>query len=143
MLIDARSRLNVCRRVSVARSLYCSQDGHSLPSRPPCDAAPDKPPPYPIREQRKSNVATCDHLNSIQLLRNGHTLAAGGNCRVPCRSVVGHAWTAPTRQGMFFGSLLEVGCKSCVRPVCAVPMTAGPDVIRRSGPYHSLALDSA
>ena len=42
-----------------------------------------------------------------------------------------------------FGFLLAVGCKSCVRPVCAVPMTAGPDVIRRSGPYHSLALDSA
>lgn len=42
-----------------------------------------------------------------------------------------------------FGFLLAVGCKSCVRPVCAVLMTAGPDVIRRSGPYHSLALDSA
>jgi hypothetical protein len=49
------------------------------------------------------------------------------------------------RQGarVLFGFLLAVGCKSCVRPVCAVPMTAGPDVIRRSGPYHSLALDSA
>jgi hypothetical protein len=43
----------------------------------------------------------------------------------------------------FFGFLLAVRCKSCVRPVCAVPMTAGPDVIRRSGPYHELALDSA
>ena len=43
----------------------------------------------------------------------------------------------------FFGFLLAVGCKSCVRPVCAVLMTAGPDVIRRSGPYHSLALESA
>jgi hypothetical protein len=42
-----------------------------------------------------------------------------------------------------FGFLLAVGCKSCVRPVCAVLMTAGPDVIRRSGPYHSLAFDSA
>lgn len=30
-----------------------------------------------------------------------------------------------------------------VRPVCAVLMTAGPDVIRRSGPYQNLALDSA
>jgi hypothetical protein len=29
---------------------------------------------------------------------------------------------------------LAVGCKSCVRPVCAVLMTAGPDVIRTSGP---------
>ena len=43
----------------------------------------------------------------------------------------------------FFGFLLAVGCKSCVRPVCAVLMTAGPDVIRRSGPYQNLALDSA
>src|SRR5208283_5272774 len=42
-----------------------------------------------------------------------------------------------------FGFLLAVGCKSCVRPVCAVPMTAGPDVIRRSSPYQSLALKSA
>ena len=42
-----------------------------------------------------------------------------------------------------FGFLLAVGCKSCVRPVCAAFMTAGPDVIRRSGPYHSLALKSA
>src|SRR6516165_68457 len=42
-----------------------------------------------------------------------------------------------------FCFLLAVGCKSCVRPVCAVLMTAGPDVIRRSGPYQNLALDSA
>ena len=61
----------------------------------------------------------------------------------PPMSQLGHVWTAPTGQGIFFGFLLAVGCKSCVRPVCAVPMTAGPDVIRRSGPYHSLALDSA
>jgi len=33
----------------------------------------------------------------------------------------GHVWTAPTGQGIFFGFLLAVGCKSCVRPVCAVP----------------------
>src|SRR6476469_223566 len=43
----------------------------------------------------------------------------------------------------FFGFLLAVGCKSCVRPVCSVLMTAGPDVIRRSGPYTTPALDSA
>jgi hypothetical protein len=43
----------------------------------------------------------------------------------------------------FFGFLLAVGCKSCVRPVCAALLAAGPDVIRRSGPYHSLALKSA
>jgi hypothetical protein len=54
----------------------------------------------------------------------------------------GHVWTAPTGQGIF-GFLLAVGCKSCVRPVCAVLMTAGPDVIRRSGPYQNLALDRA
>ena len=36
--------------------------------------------------------------------------------------------------------LLAVGCKSCVWPVSAVLMTAGPDVIRRSGPYQNLAL---
>jgi hypothetical protein len=33
----------------------------------------------------------------------------------------------------FFGFQLAGGCKSCVRPVCAVLMTADPDVIRRSG----------
>jgi hypothetical protein len=43
----------------------------------------------------------------------------------------------------FFGFLLAVGCKSCVRPVCAALLAAGPDVIRGSGPYHSLALKSA
>jgi len=37
--------------------------------------------------------------------------------------------------------VVAVGCKSCVRPVCAVLMTAGPDVIRRSGPFHELALN--
>jgi hypothetical protein len=55
---------------------------------------------------------------------------------------LGHVWTAPTGQG-FFWLLLAVGCKSCVRPVCAALMTAGPDVIRRSGPYQNLALDGA
>jgi hypothetical protein len=55
---------------------------------------------------------------------------------------MGHVWTAPTGQGIFW-LLLAVGCKSCVRPVCAVLMTAGPDVIRRSGPYQNLALDGA
>jgi len=35
-----------------------------------------------------------------------------------------------------FGFLLAVGCKSCVRPVCAALIAAGLDVIRRSGPYH-------
>jgi len=29
---------------------------------------------------------------------------------------MGHVWTAPTGQGIFFGVLLAVGCKSCVRP---------------------------
>jgi len=54
----------------------------------------------------------------------------------------GHVWTATTGQGIF-GFLLTVGRKSCVRPVCAVLVTAGPDVIRRSGPNQTLALDSA
>jgi hypothetical protein len=43
----------------------------------------------------------------------------------------------------FFGSQLAVGCKSFVRPVGAALMTAGPDVIRRSSPYHSPVLKSA
>jgi hypothetical protein len=43
----------------------------------------------------------------------------------------------------FFGFQLAVGCKSCVRPVCAAHMAAGPDVIRRSGPNQGRALDSA
>jgi hypothetical protein len=47
------------------------------------------------------------------------------------------------RGSRVFWLQLAVGCKSCVRPVCAVLMTAGPDVIRRSGPNHSPALDSA
>src|SRR5438105_2535363 len=36
-------------------------------------------------------------------------------------SLSGLVWTAPAGQG-FFGFQLAVGCKSCVRPVCAVPM---------------------
>jgi hypothetical protein len=37
------------------------------------------------------------------------------------------------RSRIFWRSALAGGCKSCVRPVCAVLMTADPDVIRRSG----------
>jgi hypothetical protein len=59
---------------------------------------------------------------------------------VGARSALGHVWTAPTGQGIF-GFLLAVG--SCVRPVCTALMTAGPDVIRKSGPYHEAALDGA
>jgi hypothetical protein len=56
--------------------------------------------------------------------------------------VMGHVWTAPTGQGIF-GFLFAVGCKPCVRPVCAALIAAGPDVIRRSGPYQWLALKNA
>jgi hypothetical protein len=57
-------------------------------------------------------------------------------------SQMGHVWTTPTGQGIFWFSAW-VGRKSCVRPVGAALMTAGPDVIRRSSPYHSPALKSA
>src|SRR6266705_125462 len=52
-----------------------------------------------------------------------HLLLAG----LPAHFESGHVWTAPAGQG-FFGFQLAVGCKSCVRPVYAVLMTAGPDV---------------
>jgi len=35
---------------------------------------------------------------------------------------------------------LAVGCKSCVRPVDAATLTAGPDVIRGSGPDQNSGL---
>ena len=53
-----------------------------------------------------------------------------------------HVWTAPRWQGLF----LHVAVWSeqpCVRPLCAVYMTAGHNALRGSGPGQKLALDSA
>src|SRR5262245_43858139 len=60
----------------------------------------------------------------------------------PCSGYLNTDGVDDRFQGIFW-LLLAVGCKSCVRPVCAVLMTAGLDVIRRSGPYQNLALDGA
>ena len=50
-------------------------------------------------------------------------------------------WTMPAEQEDS-DVRLAVGCKSCVRPVDAAHMTAGPDVVRGSGPDQNYGLDS-
>ena len=57
-----------------------------------------------------------------------------------CMPALGHVWT-PTGQGILLAFCLRSGA-SHVSGLCLCGlMTAGPDVIRRSGPYHFLALD--
>ncbi|AGK56335.1 hypothetical protein HYPDE_23243 [Hyphomicrobium denitrificans 1NES1] len=50
-------------------------------------------------------------------------------------------WTTPLLQEES-GVRLAVRCKSCVRPVGAARMTAGPDGIRRPGPNQIDGLDA-
>src|SRR5262245_52617816 len=56
-------------------------------------------------------------------------------------TATGHVWTTPALQEES-GICLAVGCKSCVRPVRAVLMTAGPDVVRGPGPNQTHGLDT-
>jgi hypothetical protein len=66
---------------------------------------------------------------------------------LPCRLIAlslsggGHVWTAPRAQG---DSLVwHAGrVRSCVRPVCAVLVTAGPDEVRGPGPNQFSALEA-
>jgi hypothetical protein len=48
-------------------------------------------------------------------------------------AVVSHVWTAPAVQGDFCDER-SVRVRSCVRPVCAAAMAAGPDEVRGSDP---------
>jgi len=54
---------------------------------------------------------------------------------------MGHVWTTPALQEES-GVWLAVGCKSCVRPVRAALVTAGPDVVRGPGPNQKHGLDT-
>src|SRR5262245_64525131 len=53
----------------------------------------------------------------------------------------GHVWTTPALQEES-SDWLAVGCKSCVRPIRAALMTAGPDVVRGPGPNQKHGLDT-
>src|SRR5215831_14528325 len=54
----------------------------------------------------------------------------------------GHVWTAPDWQGLS-SRLQHWSEQPCVRPVCAVHMTAGHNALRGSGPGQNLAFDDA
>ena len=45
-----------------------------------------------------------------------------------------HVWTTPFLQGLIWIDADRCGLRSCVRPVDAVLMTAGPDEVRVPGP---------
>src|SRR6266852_8085805 len=53
-----------------------------------------------------------------------------------------HVWTAPGWQGFSF-TLQRWSVQPCVRPVCAVHMTAGHNALRGSGPDQKPAFDDA
>jgi hypothetical protein len=54
-------------------------------------------------------------------------------------SVVSHVWTAPASQEGI-GGWMSVGVHSCVRPVDAAGLAAGPDAVRGSAPNQFVAL---
>jgi hypothetical protein len=48
-------------------------------------------------------------------------------------SALGHVWTAPWQE--LFRRCCNIGrVRSCVRPVCAAGLAAGPNALRGSGP---------
>src|SRR5712692_8747386 len=53
-----------------------------------------------------------------------------------------HVWTAPGWRGFSF-TLQRWSVQPCVRPVCAVHMTAGHNALRGSGPDQKPAFDDA
>lgn len=53
-----------------------------------------------------------------------------------------HVWTAPCWQG-FSSRLQRWSVQPCVRPVCAVHMTAGHNALRGSGPGQNPAFEDA
>jgi hypothetical protein len=53
--------------------------------------------------------------------------------------VVSHVWTAPLAQEGKIGDAAFGRVRSCVRPVDAAPMAAGPDEVRGSGPNQFVA----
>jgi len=57
-------------------------------------------------------------------------------------SVMCHVWTAPSWQGLS-SRLQRWSVQPCVRPVCAVHMTAGHNALRGSGPGQKPAFDNA
>jgi hypothetical protein len=64
------------------------------------------------------------------------------NSRRHGRSAECHVWTAPRWQEL--SSRLQAwSVQPCVRPFCAVHMTAGHNALRGSGPGQNLAFDNA
>jgi hypothetical protein len=57
-------------------------------------------------------------------------------------SAKGHVWTAPGWQELS-SRMQHRSVQPCVRPVCAVHVTAGHNALRGSGPGHKLAFDDA
>src|SRR5215475_14395207 len=51
-----------------------------------------------------------------------------------------HVWTAPSWQGLIF-TFAGWSVQPCVRPVCAVHMTAGHNAFRGSGPGQKPAIE--
>ena len=70
------------------------------------------------------------HPNSDQI---ADTAAMSASC---------HVWTAPSWQ-VLSSRLQAWSVQPCVRPTCAVHMTAGHNALRGSGPGHNLAFDNA
>ena len=57
-------------------------------------------------------------------------------------SLCPHVWTAPSWQGLS-SRMQHWSVRPCVRPDCAVHMTAGHNALRGSGPDQLLAFDNA
>ena len=53
-----------------------------------------------------------------------------------------HVWTAPFVQGLIWVNVDRRRLRSCVRPVYAVRLTAGPDEVRLPGPNQNNELES-
>jgi hypothetical protein len=60
----------------------------------------------------------------------------------PSMSAMCHVWTAPSWQGVFSRSQAW-SVQPCVRPICAVHMTAGHNALRGSGPGQQPAFNDA
>ena len=83
--------------------------------------------------KRKSSLRAFDvRFAPVRGHQSGHALT----------SALCHVWTAPSWQ-VLSSRLQAWSVQPCVRPTCAVHMTAGHNALRGSGPGHNLAFDNA
>src|SRR3954467_10638449 len=76
-----------------------------------------------------------DRVEAVALeVDEGNDPLVGGGTR--------HVWTAPSMQGLLVWRA-RGRVRSCVRPPCAVRMTAGPDEIRGPAPNQRIAFHDA